>query len=230
MDRRTAYLLGAGAAFLLGWWLLEQDQAGGLVGEASQLLNDALNAIAKGSKLTNAPYDKTTGVVPGEPSELAALAGVDVETYSLARMIASEEGRSSNTIKAAVALATINYATKHGEGITALVTRANVPAHAGAYGTQRNIDPDNGGDPLHGPSDRYCSTANDPYQGDADIAGQCISGAIPDFTGGADQFDRPGSEKDPDGVAAKRAAAGAVAVDVPGIDPDVDGIRFWRTA
>jgi hypothetical protein len=227
MERRTIYLLAGAGAGIAGWWLLGQSDAGGLVGESSALLNDALNAILKGAKLTHAPYDKTTGVVPGTPAELAQAAGVEVETYSLARMIASEEGRSSNLIKAAVAFAAINRATSKGEGITALVTRAKVGAHAGRYGTQRNIDPDQGGDPLHGPSDRYCSTANDPYQGDADIADQCYTGQLEDFTGGAVEFDRPGQEKDPDQVAANRAAEGLVALNIDGIDPNVDGIRFW---
>jgi hypothetical protein len=228
VEKRTAYLLAGGAAAgFVAWWLLGQSDDGGAIGEASQLLNDALNAIVKGAKLTHAPYDKTTGVVPGSPAELAAQAGVDVEVYSLARMIASEEGRSSNVIKAAVAFAAINRATSKGEGITALVTRALVPSHSGSYGTQRNIDPNKGGDPENGPSDRYCSTANDPYAGDADIAGQCYTGVLDDFTGGAVEFDRPGQERDPEKVAADRAAEGLVALTVPGIDVEADGIRFW---
>ncbi|HXJ30603.1 MAG TPA: hypothetical protein VNG35_08190 [Gemmatimonadales bacterium] len=230
MERRTVYLLGAGAALGAGAWWLASREPGGWLGTASQVVNDVLNAIVKGARLTRAPYDTTTGVVPGSPADLAASCGLDVETYSLARMISSEEGRSNNTIKAAVALATINYATRRGEGITALVTRAKTPAHSGSYGTQANIDEDNGGRAVHGPSDRYCSTALDPYMGDAEIAGQCISGQIADFTGGALGFDRYGQESDPDKVAANRAADGLVEISVPGIDRETDGIRFWGPA
>ncbi len=152
MERRTAYLVAGGAALGLGaWWLATQYELAGLAGEAAQLLNDALNAIVKGNRLTRAPYDKGTGVVPGTPDELAAAAGLDVETNSLARLIASEEGRSSNTIKAAVAWAVVNHAAQVGKTITDLLTYAKVPAHRGSYGTQRNIDADEGGGPS-GPS------------------------------------------------------------------------------
>lgn len=230
MERRTAYLVAGGAALgLAAWWLAVQYELAGLPGEAAQLVNDALNAIVKGDRLTRAPYDKETGVVPGAPSELAAAAGLDVETYSLARLIASEEGRSSNTIKAAVAWAVVNHATQVGKTITDLLTGAKVAAHRGAYGTQRNIDAGEGGGPS-GPSDRYASTANDPYDGDAQIAAAVLSGSIADITHGADQFDRPDGERDPDAVAADRVASGSELAAVDGIDPDVDGIRFWRRA
>lgn len=235
MERR-AYLVAGGVALGLGaWWLLEQSELGGLPGEASQALNDALNAIVKGNRLTHAPYDKTTGVVPGQPEDLAAAAGLDVETYSLARMIASEEGRSNNTIKAAVAWAIKNKADSLGRTITDHLTRTLEPSHHGQYGTYILLDKSSShyresslGKPIQG--DRDASTANDPYDGDAQIAAGVLSGQIPDLTGGANQFDRPDGEDDPDAVAAKRVKAGQVLADVPGIDPDVDGIRFWRAA
>jgi hypothetical protein len=236
VERRTAYLVAGGAALGLGaWWLANQYELGGVAGEASQLLNDALNAIVKGDRLTHAPYDKTTGVVPGRPEDLAEAAGLDVETYSLARMIASEEGRSNNRIKAAVAWAIKNKADSLGRTITDHLTRTVEPSHHGQYGTYILLDKssasyreDKNGKPNRG--DRDASTANDPYDGDAQIAAAVRSGQIADLTGGATQFDRPDGERDPDAVAAKRLEAGQVLADVPGIDPDVDGIRFWRAA
>ncbi len=236
VERRTAYILAGGAALGLGaWWLADSDELGGLPGEAAQLVNDVLNGIVKGSRLTRAPYDTDTGVVPGLPSDLADAAGLDVETYSLARMIASEEGRSSNTIKAAVAWAIKNKADSLGRTITDHLTRTLEPSHHGFYGTYILLDEssshyreDSTGKPNRG--DRDASTANDPYDGDAQIAAAVLTGQIPDFTGGATQFDRPKGERDPDAIAANRIKSGQVVADVPGIDPDVDGIRFWRAA
>lgn len=229
-------MVAGGAALGLGaWWLARQSELAGLAGEASQAVNDALNAIVKGNRLTHAPYDKTTGVVPGAPEELAAAAGLDVETYSLARMIASEEGRSNNTIKAAVAWAIKNKADRLGRTITDHLTRTVEPTHRGFYGTYILLDQssshyseDSDGNPNQG--DRDASTANDPYDGDAQIAAAVQSGQIADFTGGAEQFDRPDHERNPGAVAKKRTDAGMVLADVPGIDPDADGIRFWRRA
>jgi hypothetical protein len=227
VERRTAYLLAGGTVLGLGaFWLASSDELGGVAGEAAQAVNDALNAIVKGSRLTHAPYDKTTGVVPGDPEDLAAAAGLDVETNSLARLISSEEGRSSNAVKLAVAWAVQNHALRLGKTITALLTRANEPTHAGYYGTQKNIDAATSG---YGRSDRYASTALDPYEGDAAIAKAVTSMAIDDPTGGAEYFDRPAGEN-AEKVAANRAADGLVLADVAGVDPDADGIRFWRAA
>ncbi len=71
----------------------------------------------------------------------------------------------------------------------------------------------------------YASTANDPYEGDIAIAQGILTGSIPDMTGGADQFDRPSGEANPDAVAANRIASGSHEVTVAGIDDG--GIRFW---
>jgi hypothetical protein len=227
MERRTAYLIAAGAGLGLGaWWLATTPELAGVAGDASQLVNDALNAIVKGDRLTRAPYDKATGVVPGSPAELAGVAGLDVETYSLARMIASEEGRSSNAVKLAIAWTVRNHAASSGRSITSVLTAAREPTHSGYYGTQRNIDEGTAG---YNGSDRYASTANDPYDGDGQIAAAVTSGSIADPTGGAEYFDRPAGEN-AEKVAANRAAAGLVLAEVAGVDPDVDGIRFWRAA
>ncbi len=228
---RTAYLLAGGITLGLGaWWLTGQGEASGLVGEAAQVMNDLLNGIVRGQRLTSAPYDKTTGVVDGTPEDLAAAAGLDIETYSLARAVSSEEGRASNAVKAAVAWAIVNHARTLGQTITRTVTRANVAAHSGFYGTQRNIDPDEGGDPKTGPSDRYVSSANDPYEGDAQIAAAVLAGTITDTTGGAEYFDRPKGDDNAKKTAAKRMGDGLVLADVAGVDPAADGIRFWRAA
>jgi hypothetical protein len=216
------WTLGAAVA----WYYLagRYGEPGGLVGDVTQTLA-ALAGIVRGHRLTHEPYDTDTGVVDAEPADLAAQAGLDLDTYALARMIASEEGTSSNIVKAAVAWATVNHAERAGKSISDLLLAANNPDHRGYFGTQKDIDD---ASPNQGKSDRYASTALDPYDADGQIAAQVMSGDLPDFTHGADQFDRPAGESNPDKVAANRIASGSVAVAVDGLDDA--GIRFWRRA
>lgn len=183
---------------------------------------DTLAMITRGARLTRAPYDPVTGVVPGSPSDLADEAGLTEDAYALARMISSEEGSSSNTIKAAVAWATINAAAADGKSIVEKLTHAKNPAHSGHFGTYKDIDPSSAN---KGSPDRYASTALDPYDGDGQIAQQCLDGTIADFTNGAKYYDRPGGEKDPSYTEKRRLAAGLQQVYPDGIDPTE--IRFW---
>ena len=206
----TALIFGGLAGTLFVVWALARDDGEGatVVDKLGDGAMDVLDNILRGNRVTKAPYSKITGAVNVPPASLAAEAGVDVDTYSLARMISSEEGRSSNTVKAAVGWAAINHANASGKSITdVLTTNKN---HPGLYGTQV------GG---------YASTALDPYDGDIAIAAGILGGTIEDMTGGADQFDRPSGEADPDAVAANRIASGSHEVSVPGIDDG--GIRFW---
>jgi len=203
------------------------------VADVVSTAEDALRSITRGPRVTDAPYDKNTGVVGYAPTDLAAQAGVDLSTYALARMLSSEEGKSDNTTKAACAWAAVNHASRTGSDIASVLLHAVDPNHSGYFGTFMNIDAASPyytvnattGKPNH--ADRYASTALDPYQGDVDIATGVLSGSIPDFTGGATQFDRPEGELHPDAVAAKRVAAGQSPRDVPGADP---GLRFWGPA
>lgn len=206
----TALIFGGLAGVLFIVWALARDDGEGatVVDKLGDGAMDLLDGILRGTRVTNAPYSKTTGAVNVPPETLAAQAGVDVDTYSLARMISSEEGRSSNTVKAAVGWAAMNHSNNAGKTITAVLTQNK--NHQGLYGTQV------GG---------YASTALDPYEGDIAIANAILTGALPDPTGGADQFDRPSGEKDPDAVAANRIASGSHEVSVDGIDDG--GIRFW---
>ncbi len=206
----TATIFGLLAGVLFIVWALSRDDGDGatVIDKLGDGAMDLLNGIIRGNRVTNAPYSKITGAVNISPADLASQAGVDVDTYSLARMISSEEGRSSNAVKAAVGWAAMNHANSSGKSITdVLTTNKN---HPGLYGTQV------GG---------YASTANDPYEGDIAIAQGILTGTISDMTGGADQFDRPSGEADPDAVAANRVASGSHEVTVSGIDDG--GIRFW---
>jgi len=179
-----------------------------------------LNEITRGKRLTHASYG-SDGVVNATPDDLAALSGASLEEYSLARMISSEEGNANNATKAAVAWSAVNYARRVGKTITQLMVRAKNANHDGYYGTQKDIDPESSN---QGKSDRYASTANDPYQGDLDIARGVLNGTIEDLTGGAIQFDRAAGEKNPAQVAQDRINEGRTQVFPDGVDP---GLRFW---
>ncbi len=221
----TGIVLGMFAAIVFAVWALLRDDGEGatVVDKVSDGFWDIITSIQKGARVTHAPYSKTTGVVPGDPSVLAGLAGVDVDTYSLARALASEEGNSSTATQVAVAWAIRNHAEQGGKTLTELVTYAKLPAHRGKYGTQRNIEVGTAG---YNRSDRYCSTAQDPYAGHLEVARGVLDGTFPDITGGADQFDRPSGESNPDAVAANREASGSELAPVEGVN---DGdIRFWR--
>jgi hypothetical protein len=185
-------------------------------------VEDIYATITRGARLTRAPYDTTTGVVPGTPDDLASQANLTSDQYALARMVSSEEGQSSNAVKGAVCWATINYAAKVGKTVTDLLTHATTASHSGSYGTFKDIE---SGTAQYGKADRYASTALDPYDGDGQIASDCLDGTIADPTGGAIQFDRPAGEKNPDSVATKRTTAGLHTVDIDGVDSSE--IRFW---
>jgi hypothetical protein len=230
VERRTTYLLGAGvAAGLLAWWFLGDDEPGGVMGDLRAVFLDAVNGITQGRRLTRAPYDHTTGIVPGDPGALAAEAGATLDEYALARNISSEHGNSSAAVQALVAHATVNKATGEGRSVAQLLLRANNPDHAGRFGTQKDLEKlvtTSDGSQVH-PSDRYASTAQDPYEGHLAVARGVLSGAIPDLTGGADQYDDRSGLRDPDALAAKREAAGKERV--PGLEEIIgDDLEFWR--
>lgn len=224
MTRDQKIIAAAAAGVVLAWWFLGDDEESGILGDIRQAVNSAVNLVAKGNRLTHAPYDTTTGVVPGDPQALADQSGYDLETYALARAIASEEGRSSDFVKLCTGWAIRNRANASSGSIVTLVTRAKYAPHSGSFGTQRNIED---GTPGYNGSDRYCSTANDPYDGDAQIAYAIQTGTLPDPTGGAQYFDRPGHDDNPAQVAANRAKDGFVVAQIDGLP---DSIRFWRPA
>lgn len=183
-----------------------------------------LNEIVRGKRLTNAPADDE-GFVAEDPGELATEAGASsTESYSGARMIASENPHQDNATKAAIAHCLINEAARRGESITRLLTRAKNPKNDGHYGSQKDLDPSS---PNFNGSDRYASTRTDPYQGELDIMEGCLDGSIPDLTNGCTNFDEPSGEKDPNKIAANRVASGLVEVSVEGA---AEQLRFWRPA
>lgn len=217
------FAMFAGVVFAVWAFLRDDGEGADVADKLKDGFWDIITSIQKGTRVTHAPYSKVTGLVPGTPDDLASSVGVDVDTYSLARALASEEGNSSTATQVAVAWAITNHASRSAKTITSLVTQAKLVSHRGYYGTQRNVEVGTEG---YNGSDRYCSTAQDPYAGHLEVAMGVINGTFPDITGGADQFDRPSGESNPDAVAANREASGSELATVEGVD---DGdIRFWR--
>lgn len=206
-DNTLLWTLGITVAVVvLYYWLFYNTDTLGIAGDVTQMINDAINGIVRGARLTDAPYDKTTGLVPETPDDLAGSCGLDVETYCLARAISSEEGLSTNGTKLAVGWAIYNYSRKYGSVRTAVTTRDD------SFGIQWLVG--------------YCSTAQDPYEGDASIAAMILTGQVADPTGGATQFDRPAGENAAQ-VQANRLAAGKTLIPGDSIGAS-SGLEFWR--
>jgi hypothetical protein len=178
-----------------------------------------------------AVMDMISGVVEDDPQTLADAAGVDLDTYSLARVAQSEEGVKSDRAKIAVMYATKNHSERTGKSITDIVTRGN-PKRSdydqanGRYGRQ-GIHP-------------YCSTICAPTAATLVLAQSVMDGSAVDETQGAQWFDNPYAQdalalanpKDEDTgkgyytseqIKAKREAKGAKMVTIDGVST-----RFWN--
>ena len=79
MDDETAIVLVIVTA-IAAWWWLGDDEEGGLLGDARQVIDAGVDLVTRGQRLTHAPYDTDTGVVPGSPQSLADQTSYDLET------------------------------------------------------------------------------------------------------------------------------------------------------
>lgn len=224
MKDETQILLLAAAGVALAWWHFGDQEPGGLLGSVRQYVDDAIGLVVSGPLLTHAHYNTTTGVVDADPQALADSTPYDLETYALARAIASEEGSGSDFLQLCVGWAIKNRANAGSGSVAQLVLRAKYGPHSGRFGTQRNIEV---GTPGYHASDRYCASGLDPHDGHAQIALAIQRGTFPDPTGGAQFFDRPAHDDNPEQTAQNRADDGLVLAEIDGIP---SSIRFWRPA
>jgi hypothetical protein len=170
------------------------------------------------------------GIVYDDPQTLADGVGIDLDTYTLARIAQSEEGLSSDRAKIAVMYAAKNHASKQGKSITSIATRGNSErtdyAEAnGRYGRQ-GIHP-------------YCSTIAAPTVHTIALALAVADGTALDETQDAQWWDNPHTQDvlataypknattgkgyyTSDQIAERRIAKGATLVNIDGIST-----RFW---
>ncbi len=183
-----------------------------------------LSFVERGKKVTDSTL--VNGVVYESPSELAEIAGVDVDTYSLARMIASEQETKSPSGNELVGVANVvlNEARARGISVTDLLTSSSVGG--GFYGAQSA-------------GSRYAATSKDPYERDITIASGVLSGDIPDITQGARHFFSPATQdilhardetkyKSADEIDSRWRKEGYLPIVVD--DVDDSRLRFYRKA
>lgn len=157
----------------------------------------------------------TVGGVPADPGSLASSAGLDLNTYALARMIESEAAILKNdNARLGVGEAALNYAYRLGKSIGSILLNAKGSAN-GYFGEQGQ--------------GRYASTSRDPSRDSINAAQLAMAGS--NITGGADQWDSPWSYTSP-GRAAEVAVIRIAAGKEMFVLPDVPErkLRFWRYA
>lgn len=169
------------------------------------------------------------GFVEADPRKLAGIAGVSDNVYALASAMVSEGG-AGEMAQIAVGWALRNHADERGESVFRVLTRAGRNDAA----TRQFVAAEGNG--HYGPQNagpRWASTRKAPTARSLELAGDVLTGAIDDPTGGATQFDAPSAQdsllgkvegyvKSAQQIAEERSK-GATMVMLPG----VDGIRFW---
>jgi hypothetical protein len=135
-----------------------------------------------------------TGLISVGPGTLASEAKLDLDVYSLARMMSSEHGNQADAYLVAVGWAVRNEAKRKGITITKLVTDGAGGGGSGYYGQQKAKA-----------GIKYVSTAIDPRKRHVDVALK-VRGApsSADPTGGATNFYSPKAQD----ALAKKAAEG----------------------
>ncbi len=168
-----------------------------------------IGEVVKGSRVgAKSTFNKDAPTEIAEnPDDLAASANLDLQTYTLARVISSEEGNSPVYYWAAIASATLNN---------------SIGGDVFSYATDGSFGRQGVGRPV--------ATSEDPYDGHVRIAQAAINGQIADPTQGATQWVAPRTQdilhlRDPSKyksfaeVDASRIAAGKKRVTPDGIDP-----------
>ncbi len=117
---------------------------------------------------------RTFDIVDDDPQRLATAAGLDLDVYSLARMIASENGSSTAATILATAECARNKAAQRGVRVSALLLRSTIAGAGGKYGEQA--------------AGRWASTRRDPNGRHVECARVAMEGSNA-FAGAVDFFD-----------------------------------------
>lgn len=138
-----------------------------------------IDRVVNGARVGPKTVLRDDGLVDGEPLELAAEAGLDLETYALARCLASEHGQDPDVYLSAVAWAVRNMAGERGVRVSTLLTDGAGTGGDGYFGEQKAAA-----------GTKYASTRVDPAERHVRVAAEVMSSAI-DPTGGATHFFSP---------------------------------------
>lgn len=149
-------------------------------GAVAGLVDQVTGPIINGARVGPATTVGTDGIIPDDPATLAAAAGLDIETYSLARCLMSEHGTDPDPYLVAAGWAVANYARERGSTITGILLDGAGTAGDGRYGRQ-----------SASAGAKYAATDQDPRERHARIAGEILSGELADPTGGATHFFSP---------------------------------------
>jgi hypothetical protein len=177
-----------------------------------------------------AVIDMAKGIVAEDPQTLADGVGIDLDTYTLARIAQSEKGLSSDRAKIAVMYAAKNHASRQGKSITEIATRGNKKrtdyAEANGHYGRQGIHP-------------YCSTIAATTGHTISLALAVADGTALDETQDAQWWDNPHTQDilataypkntatgkgyyTSAQIAERRIAKGATLVNIDGIST-----RFW---
>lgn len=201
---------------MLEWLIAGAVGAAAFLPGARDALSDAIAGLTGASTLLPDGTVTIDGKNPADPAALAVGAGVTLDVYALARMIASEAGGQKFIAQQAVGIVAANYAADHGQSISALLLHST-HAGSGYFGKQSQ--------------GRYAATSKDASPMQLALADQILAGQIDDPTGGARQWDSPRSYSNPadaDATEARRIAAGNTLVILPGVPAST--FRFWVPA
>lgn len=122
------------------------------------------------------------GTVAESPQQLANEAGVDLETYSLARCIGSEAGgNDGELIRTAIGWVIVNRAIQLKQSIYKVLTFRTNLGYTDTYGKQSQR--------------RFASTARDPSEIDIWVAKRILTGYALDPTNGAQRFIAPRAQQ-----------------------------------
>ena len=180
-----------------------------------------LPSFATGDRATRADPD-AQGFVRQRPKDLAAQAGADVESYTLARFAESEFSSGSPVEKTAVMWAIVNESRRRGWSLLRIATTVcwRTPSRGcedtGMYGRQSMTK-------WRPTANRYAATSRDPTKADIYLATQTLHGSARDPTGGATKFLDPSAFGKQSGtrsleeVLAKWKSEGNVEVAVAGV-------------
>lgn len=117
-----------------------------------------------------------------DPAILAANAGLDLDTYALARMIASEEGDSNDSHQIAVGECARNHASRVGVSISTMLLRS----------TGKNYSEEANGRFSEQGKGKWASTSKAPTRTNVNNAIRVLSGT--DVTGGGIDFFSPSGQ------------------------------------